>query len=395
MQTFPHNCKIVCRELFSINTPFYFSKLLRFSEDHHNSLRALGESIQEKGEESHKTSAKTRQNRRRAIRSSRITPRRSSQFSFWESSPNDNSPKSNSKPSMSSEVVKKRGRPKKVISDPVEVEMPEATKKTTTRAKSTKAAPKTPVAKVSTSAKPSPALKPVAKSIASTPTVSKVANKPSGSSPAGPPKTPRATAKPIVKTPVSPESSKILSQLREQHPKTAPSAADPTKATKPIPNPPTSTPSPAYTAHPKAAPAPNTASSSPAKPPPKPVPTPFKPANITAKPIPPPPSTKPAPKPHVPIAALNSEIVSNITTRAGARPNPTSGNPLPKNYKSVANKVTMAIVAMPIAIVTSWVLYERLVLGEERKNLVKPGMAMVEPPAAAEGKGEGTPSTST
>ena len=72
----------------------------------------------------------------------------------------------------------------------------------------------------------------------------------------------------------------------------------------------------------------------------------------------------------------------------------------------------MAIVAMPIAIVTSWVLYERckvpswiwgngnvltgeVVLGEERKNLVKPGMAMVEPPAAAEGKGEGTPSTST
>jgi hypothetical protein len=73
----------------------------------------------------------------------------------------------------------------------------------------------------------------------------------------------------------------------------------------------------------------------------------------------------------------------------------------------------MAIVAMPIAIVTSWVLYERckvpswiwkighvlitgkVVLGEERKNLVKPGMAVVETPAAAEGKGDGTPSTST
>jgi hypothetical protein len=202
---------------------------------------------------------------------------------------------------------------------------------------------------------------------------------------------------------VSPESSKILSQLREQHPKTAPSAADLTKPSNPIPNPPTSKPSPAYTVHTKAAPAPNTASSSPAKPPSKPVPTPFKPTNITAK---------PTPKPHVPIAALNSEIVSNITTRAGARPNPTGGNSLPKNYKSVANKVTMAIVAMPIAIVTSWVLYERckvpslirekgnvlitgeVVLGEERKNLVKPGMAMVET-ATAEGKGEATPRTST
>jgi hypothetical protein len=33
--------------------------------------------------------------------------------------------------------------------------------------------------------------------------------------------------------------------------------------------------------------------------------------------------------------------------------------PLPSNYKSVANKVTMVIVAMPILLVTSWVLYER------------------------------------
>ena len=36
-----------------------------------------------------------------------------------------------------------------------------------------------------------------------------------------------------------------------------------------------------------------------------------------------------------------------------------------------------------------------VVLGEERKNLVKPGMAVVETPAAVEGKGDGTPSTST
>jgi hypothetical protein len=35
-----------------------------------------------------------------------------------------------------------------------------------------------------------------------------------------------------------------------------------------------------------------------------------------------------------------------------------------------------------------------VVLGEERKNLVKPGMAVLETPAAAEGKG-GTPSSST
>lgn len=56
----------------------------------------------------------------------------------------------------------------------------------------------------------------------------------------------------------------------------------------------------------------------------------------------------------------------------------------------------MAIVAMPIVIVTSWVLYQRckcqlyqiggrnvndgrlVVLGEERKHLVKPGMVLVD-----------------
>jgi len=83
--------------------------------------------------------------------------------------------------------------------------------------------------------------------------------------------------------------------------------------------------------------------------------------------------------------------VSNISTRAGARPNVGSGKPLPKNYKPIARKVTMAIVAMPIAIVTSYVLYQRLVLGEDRKLLVKPGLSVVETPAAVEGNAEGTP----
>jgi hypothetical protein len=61
----------------------------------------------------------------------------------------------------------------------------------------------------------------------------------------------------------------------------------------------------------------------------------------------------------------------------------------------------LAIVALPIAIVTSWVLYERrkcslppscfnlggadnvaVVLGEERKLLVKPELAMVDAPVS-------------
>jgi hypothetical protein len=57
---------------------------------------------------------------------------------------------------------------------------------------------------------------------------------------------------------------------------------------------------------------------------------------------------------------LNKQIVGDVTARVGARPSTGGpGAPLPKNYKSVANKVTMAMVAMPVALVTSWVLYER------------------------------------
>jgi hypothetical protein len=64
------------------------------------------------------------------------------------------------------------------------------------------------------------------------------------------------------------------------------------------------------------------------------------------------------PQKSIPIAALNSTIVSQISSRAGARP----GRPpadLLVNYKPVARRVTLAIVALPIAIVTSWILYQR------------------------------------
>jgi hypothetical protein len=127
-----------------------------------------------------------------------------------------------------------------------------------------------------------------------------------------------------------------------------------------------------------------------------------------------PPASQPhtqQPQKSIPIAALNSTIVSQISSRAGARP----GRPptdLPANYKPVARRVTLAIVALPIAIVTSWVLYQRrkfsiylqcldsyidradiadglqVVLGEERKHLVRPGMVMVEesPPMKQRGR---------
>ncbi|RDW69915.1 hypothetical protein BP5796_08312 [Coleophoma crateriformis] len=99
--------------------------------------------------------------------------------------------------------------------------------------------------------------------------------------------------------------------------------------------------------------------------PPKPKASPTKPVPVAAKKAP-----LGAPKAKIPIAALNSAIVSNISARAGARPTADGSRPLPPNYKPVARKVTMAIVAMPILIVTSYVLYQRLALGEDQKRLV-------------------------
>lgn len=42
-------------------------------------------------------------------------------------------------------------------------------------------------------------------------------------------------------------------------------------------------------------------------------------------------------------------------------------------YKAVARRYLMAMVATPFAIVTSWILYKRLVLGEQQKTWEKDG----------------------
>ncbi|TVY89806.1 hypothetical protein LAWI1_G002974 [Lachnellula willkommii] len=256
---------------------------------------------------------------------------------------------------MSSEIARKRGRPKKVISDPVESEIPETTKKSTTRAKSTKAAASkssTPKAKTATPAKASVS-KPAASSLPPQKATTSKAPSPPVKKPESqtPPPAP-APAKQPPKTPVTPETSKILSKVRELSQETIPKLEEAARSSKPSPtnlgSEPVSTPQ-------TNTPPPNPTNISPPKPPPAP--------KATA------PS---ATKPHVPLASLNSEIVSNISTRAGARPNTAGSRALPPNYKMAARKVTMAIVAAPILIVTSYVLYERLVLGEERKLLVKP-----------------------
>lgn len=72
----------------------------------------------------------------------------------------------------------------------------------------------------------------------------------------------------------------------------------------------------------------------------------------------PPPTPKP-PARNVPLAAFNAKVVSGLTTPLGARPSAQKGQQLPPNYKPMARKVTLAIVALPVAIVTSYVLWQR------------------------------------
>ena len=59
--------------------------------------------------------------------------------------------------------------------------------------------------------------------------------------------------------------------------------------------------------------------------------------------------------------SINAFAVNTLSAQAHpSRPPPKAGaGQLPKNYNSVARRITLALVAAPIALVTSWVLYER------------------------------------
>ncbi|KAF5868194.1 uncharacterized protein Bfra_007390 [Botrytis fragariae] len=96
-------------------------------------------------------------------------------------------------------------------------------------------------------------------------------------------------------------------------------------------------------------------------------------------------ATKPT-KSELPLKALNQSITSRLTTPAGARSmgRGKGEKPLPGNYQSVARRVTMTIVALPILFVTSWVLWDRLVLGQEKKSLLREPPMVPGPPMAAE-----------
>ncbi|KFZ16378.1 hypothetical protein V502_05120, partial [Pseudogymnoascus sp. VKM F-4520 (FW-2644)] len=143
--------------------------------------------------------------------------------------------------------------------------------------------------------------------------------------------------------------SAILTAVRELSTKASP-APKPAPSTKPVSHPRT----PSKTSTPK---------------------PPAKTAAKTPPPKPAPPTKPPAPK--IPLGALNAKIVDNISRPAGARPSAGGQQQLPKGYKPVARKVTMVIVALPIALVTSYVLWQRLVMGEEQKVLLKPAPKVI------------------
>ncbi|KAG4437807.1 hypothetical protein IFR05_006694 [Cadophora sp. M221] len=300
---------------------------------------------------------------------------------------------------MSAEVAKKRGRPKKVIPDTtveLKVEMDESAKKVgTTRAKSTKTVVKVAKSGSGTAGKVDGVKKSVVKAGGGSASTKAVLKSDAVTGKSAPATTTGTTA-----------TSKILEQVKEMEAKKAGVPQQSAKgaaatagkesaqelrqelATKQTTDTSKSQSGATARSNPVSSqqkPASSTISSDPkisAKQPPPP-PSAGKP---TARPPPPPsaakptPAPKPAPKPtptsppkaNIPLAQLNSTIVSNIATRAGARPNTSGSQQLPKNYKPVARKVTMTIVALPILIVTSYVLYQRLVLGEEKKMLVKP-----------------------
>ncbi|KAJ6256794.1 hypothetical protein Dda_8662 [Drechslerella dactyloides] len=73
----------------------------------------------------------------------------------------------------------------------------------------------------------------------------------------------------------------------------------------------------------------------------------------------------PAPTPRRPPAPASKPKPADI-------PIPRTPGELPAKYRPAAIKVTLLIVALPVAIVSSYLVYKRLYLGEDRRRLVPP-----------------------
>jgi len=71
-------------------------------------------------------------------------------------------------------------------------------------------------------------------------------------------------------------------------------------------------------------------------------------------------------------AAKTNQSLFEATRSDALKGTQRAGVGLPAGYGVTARRVTLAMIAMPVAIVTSWVLWERFALGQERKKLVRP-----------------------
>ncbi|OCL11065.1 hypothetical protein AOQ84DRAFT_361854 [Glonium stellatum] len=309
------------------------------------------------------------------------------------------------------EVVRKRGRPKKDVAAETEsaltVENPAPVKKTTTRKASTKATKASAISgeKPSKSAEKSTSTKTVkvirAKEEPAPALTSKEASNGNLSQPN------IAVKPPKQATPATPSTSKILQEVaakgtlkavnssasvKPTSNTTSTASTSPPSTTKPAP---TRTPSSNAPAPPPIAPETPSASSAspktpqmpPSKPsaPTKPAPLPYRPSNATPKPFDPskpsattPPSSPPKPppptsKPTISPTSTNAFAVSHLSARPGSTGAGTDSSrsmpdgQLPAKYKPAARRIMAIMVALPIAIVTGYELYQRLVLGEERK----------------------------
>ncbi|KAF2109272.1 hypothetical protein BDV96DRAFT_652119 [Lophiotrema nucula] len=256
------------------------------------------------------------------------------------------------------EVVKKRGRPKKVVED---VSAVEEAKVKGTRNASTKAAPATRTASSSASVK----------TLKSTPKLNPKTAKTIPSKAKEEPK--KAAVKPARPTPVTPETSKILQKVAQTRAEQSRPPPQPAQASSPPRQPPAKPATPA----PPPAPTP-TPSSIPQRPPNTTIPlprNPIDPSNPQHRPLQPPQPAQPHPRPSayptpkLPIipphsstpprpatAAFNAQVEANKVAYTGK---------LDPKYRPAARRVTAIMVGIPVVLVTSWELYQRFFMGKD------------------------------
>ncbi|KAF2270933.1 hypothetical protein CC78DRAFT_538638 [Lojkania enalia] len=245
------------------------------------------------------------------------------------------------------EVVKKRGRPKKVpVEEVVEEAKIKGTRKASTKA-TTKVSAKT-TAKATVASKPTKSLK--AKEDTKKVEVKAALAK---------------TAKPASTTP---STSKILREVAVKgtlkiSPQSKPPATPESKPAAPIqfsqPSPTTlstATPPSLTSVSPSTSPKPRITT----------VPLPANPINPSAPPAarPKPPTRIPHASPKPPSATKSPPSPPFAKTEASPNPQPAReppnpNTPLPQKYKPAARRVTAIMVGLPILLVTSWELYTR------------------------------------